>query len=801
MVRWWASFSLDPRDGQILAQLPMLDFLNPWMLAGLAGLTLPVIAHLLSRRKFDVVNWGAMQFLEMSKATRRRVRLEELLLLLLRMAMIALVAIALARPWLSGSVAALFSTRPACDVVVVLDSSYSTDWAGDGRTPHLVARAWTRSLLDSLVPGDAVALVDARQAPQTSLDSPTRDFQQIRTTVEELSAPDASSRLDEAILKAFQLASAGTNLSRHIVIVTDGQARGWQGVDEHFQLQLDELRNQASVPPELWTVNTRAQKPTPVNHSVDRIELSREVTVADFPIRIRTKIRNSGGQTVSTVLAHLEVNGQRLAEQTRSVTVHPGGEAQVEFAYRFRRAGCHRVAVTIDSDSLTFDDRSDAIVEVADALPVLMIDGSSHPDPTRSETFFARLALSPPSNPAPWVSVRVVSASEFRTESIDAVQVIVLANVASLSDSQTEALTDFVADGGGLAVTLGDQIKPAWYNDTLFAEGTGLLPVSIGDFEKAPTAPPPGVDPDEPVPPVVIDSDSLELPWISRFQPGSDDGFLSVRFTNWYRLQEVAEGRKPSGPAQEIEERPESLRPSATKDELPKRMNPSDSVVAASLSTGDPLIVQRKFGHGEVAVFASTLDADWSTLPAKPDYVTFLHELLFRLASGRSSRNVDVGVPIALPISNGETAEEWIAMSPRDRELEIATAGNELQPQLRIDDTSRPGVYRLRRRTTVDQPENAGAPLTDELFVANADRDESDLTPMSDERWSELTSEDRFRLIESPDDLFGSVREESARVEVWSGLLLIFVLFLVGEVLLTRRLVQGGHSYGPDAAV
>ena len=785
----------------------MFDFLNPWMLAGLAGLALPVIAHLLSRRKFDVVNWGAMQFLELSKATRRRVRLEELLLLLLRMAMIALVAIALARPWLSGSVAALFSTRPACDVVVVLDSSYSTNWAGDGRTPHLAARAWTRSLLDALAPGDTVALVDARGTPQTSLDSPTRDFQQIRTTVEELSAPDASSELNDAVLKAFQLVSAGTNLSRHIVIVTDGQDRGWQGVDEHFQLQLDELREQATVTPEIWVVNTRAQQPTPVNHSVDRIELSREVTVADFPIRIRTKIRNSGDKAVSPVLTHLEVDGQRLAEQSRTVTVHPGGEAQIEFEHRFRRSGCHRISVTIDNDSLAFDDRSDAIVEVADALPVLMINGTPHPDPTRSETFFARLALSPPNNPAPWVSVRVVSASEFRAESIDAARVIVLANVALLGDSQTAALTDFVADGGGLAVTLGDQIKPAWYNETLFAEGAGLLPVSIGEFEKAATVPPPGTDPTEAVPPVTIDSDSLELPWISRFQAGSDDGFLSARFTNWYRLQlasqnppdEVVEGRKPSGPVPAIDDGPEGLRPSAIENESANNATFANAIVAAKLSTGDPLIVHRKFGQGEVAVFASTLDADWSTLPAKPDYVTFLHEFLFRLASGRGSRNVDVEAPIALPISKGETAEDWVALSPRGEELEIATAGNELQPLLRVDDTLMPGVYRLRRRGTDDQKARAAAVPDDELFVANADRDESDLTPLSEERWAELAAEDRFRVIESPGDLFGNVRENSARIEIWFGLLLVFVLFLIGEVLLTRRLVQGGHSYGPDA--
>ncbi|MBI1311047.1 VWA domain-containing protein [bacterium] len=775
----------------------MLDFLNPWMLAGLAGLALPVIAHLLSRRKFDVVHWGAMQFLELSRTTRRRVRLEELLLLLLRMAMVGLIAIALARPWLSGSVASLFSTRPACDVVIVIDSSYSTDWAGDGRTPHLTARAWSRSLLDALAPGDAAGLVDSREAPQPVLESLTQDFRLIHTAAEELPAPTASGRLSESILKAFQLSSAGTNLSRHIVVVTDGQAQAWQGIDDHFQLQLDELHEQATVPPELWIVNTRAQHATPVNHSVDRLELSREVTVADFPIRIRTKIRNSGGKAVSTLLTHLEIDGQRLAEQSRSVRVHPGGEAQVEFEHRFRTPGCHRVTVAIDADNLTADDRSDAVVEVAAALPVLMIDGSPHPDPTRSETFFARLALSPPNNPAPWISVRVVSASEFRADSIGAAQVVVLANVASLTGTQTEALTTFVADGGGLAITLGDQIKPAWYNEFLFADGTGLLPASIVEFRKAPQTP----EQNEPPPPVTIDSDSLRLPWTSRFQAGSDDGFLSARFTNWYQLQEVEKRRKLSGPDLASDERPDGSRRSTAKDNSTNRTNPPDAVVAATLSTGDSLIVQRKFGRGEVAVFASTLDADWSTLPAKPDYVEFLHELIFRLASSRSPRNLDVGTPIVMPIPRGESAADWLALSPRSEELDIVTAGNELQPLLRIDAVSTPGVYRLRHRgAAADQRANA-ATSSDELFVANANRDESDLTPLTDERWTELTAEGRFRLIEAPSDLFGAVREESARVEIWFGLLLIFVLFLIGEVLLTRRLVQGGHSYGPDAVV
>ena len=760
----------------------MFDFLNPWMLAGLAGVALPVIAHLLSRRKHDVVSWGAMQFLELSQTTRRRVQLEELLLLLLRMAMIALIAMALSRPWMSGSIAALFSARPASDVVVVLDSSYSAGWAGNGRTPHQTARAWSRSLLDGMTAGDAAGLVDCRETPTPVLDSLTHDFARMHSEIEELPSATASGRLSDSILKAFQLTSTGTNVSRHIVVVTDGQQQAWDGVDEHFQLQLDELRSQATVPPELWIVDTRAQQPTPVNHSVGRIELSRDLTVVDFPIRVRTTIRNSGGKALSNVLAHLEVDGQRLAEQTRTVRVHPGGEAQIEFEHHFTTPGCHRVSVTIDSDNLAADDRSDAIIEVADALPVLMIDGSPKGDSKRGETFFARLALSPPNNPAPWIAARAVSVTAFRSDSIGDAQVIVLANVASLTDEQTATLTTFVANGGGLFVTLGDQVKPAWYNDTLFTDGNGLLPVRIGDFVKA-ASNADGAQPQSDS--VTISDDSLQLPWISRFQAGSDDGFLSARFSNWYRLlpaTEVAEQHEPSG------------LPTENDGASPDRL--AASIVAARLNTGDPLLVQHRFGRGEVAVFASTLDADWTTLPAKPDYVPFLHELIFQLASSRSPRNIQVGTPIVVPVALDETVADWIALSPRDEELEISLAGNELQPLLRVDDTATPGIYRLRRRPNGNLADDVA--LTDELFAVTTDRSESDLTPLTDERWAELTENDQFRVIESPDELLGAVQQESARVEIWFGLLLLFVLFLIGEVIMTRRLVQGGHSYGPE---
>src|SRR5215472_17242375 len=106
------------------------SFLNPWMLLGLSAVIVPIIIHLLNRRRYEVVDWGAMQFLQVSEVTRRRLFLEELLLMLLRMGLIALLVLALAGPFVTGSMMAKLVMRPNRDVVLVFDGSYSMGSTG-----------------------------------------------------------------------------------------------------------------------------------------------------------------------------------------------------------------------------------------------------------------------------------------------------------------------------------------------------------------------------------------------------------------------------------------------------------------------------------------------------------------------------------------------------------------------------------------------------------------------------------------------------------------------------------------------
>ncbi|MFP6763100.1 MAG: BatA domain-containing protein [Planctomycetaceae bacterium] len=747
--------------------------LNPWMLAGLAGIGLPLLVHLLSRKKYDVMPWGAMQFLELGRSAKRRVQLEEILLMLLRMGLLALLAIALARPWLSGSLVAPFAARPPSDIVVVLDSSYSTDWRGKAQTPHAAAVNWIDRFLDDLPAGGTVALLDARDQVAAPVPVLTRNVNLIRQALQDLPAPSGSSHLNEAIIKGMQLLNTGSNLSRQVIVVTDSQSLAWAETGNRFWLQIKELRQQASIPADIWVVGMQRQQKRRSNFSVDQIELSRELTVVDFPLQFRTTVRNSGAQAGSNRRVFLEVDGQRLADRSVTVRIESNGQATAEFEHRFRTPGSHRISIGLEADSLPADDRSDAAVVIADALPALLIDGRPNPDPARSEMFFAAFALSPSGNRTPWVQARTVVLSELRDTHLASAQVAILGNAARLSAEQLEMLQGFVDRGNGLGITLGDAVDTDWYNTALFDDGNGLLPGLLVSHQTAATAKQNAKD----VQPVTILGESLRLPWVSGFQAGADDGFLDARFSDWFRVT----------PAVAVQ----MDREDAGSGGQDRRRSRESAVVAARLTNGEPLIVTRRYGRGQVAILTSSIDADWNTLPAKPDYVAFLHELVFHLAAAESSRNVETSTPLVLGVEPDDAETDWVVVDSEGNESTPVRAGDELNPMLRFDGTRLPGIYEFRRLNREAGATGAGP---GELFVVNCDRSESDLTQLSDETWGSLTGQDRLRRMDQPEELFAALNSDSARVEIWQLLLLGFCALLTGEVFMTRRLVRGGHA-------
>src|SRR5688572_8148017 len=110
-----------------------LSFLNGAFLGALSLVSIPIIIHLLQRRRFQVVRWGAMEFLRLSQRNRsRRLMIEQIILLIIRCLIIALVVLAICRPIMRAGALPMASGRGQVHAILILDNSYSMGYRPAG---------------------------------------------------------------------------------------------------------------------------------------------------------------------------------------------------------------------------------------------------------------------------------------------------------------------------------------------------------------------------------------------------------------------------------------------------------------------------------------------------------------------------------------------------------------------------------------------------------------------------------------------------------------------------------------------
>lgn len=771
-----------------------MSFGLPLMLLGLVGVAIPVIIHLLNRRRFDVVEWGAMQFLQISQTTRRRLLIEELLLLVLRMGLIAILVCALAAPFTTSPLLAGLGARDNRDVVLVFDGSYSMGYAQGGTTAHDAARAWAHALLDGLSAGDTVALLQAKQQVVPVLE-PTHDWQRAREAIDSLPGPRGACDWPQAVQAALKLLDQARRPRRDVIVLTDGQRFGW--ADEasllRWELLAQQLRGRPEPQPRVWVVSLDPHRPAnPPNWAVAPLRPSRGVASVGQQVVFRTALELHGQQEYQPPYRlRLEVD-ERPAGDLKPPTAArlEKGQVPLSFSHRFTTPGSHLVSVIVEPDPpagqrppgyvlrdhLPGDNRQDFAVEVVPALPVLLVDGDTRPNPRRRGSDFLRDALAPARDPAPVVLTRVLPVQEFDAADLAAdlgkepgsrPRVLVLCDVPRLTPAQDEAVARFLAEGGGVLVTLGERAEAQHYNEQLYRGGQGWLPARLdeilgseADLGRA-ASPLPG---------------SFHHPALDLFREATAGGLAEARFPRWWKVTTPGRG--------------------------------SASVPVALLASNDPLLVERvtpsgspATGRGRVLLATVPLDNSWRTnLTDLPAFAPLVHELIYYLAAARATeQNVAPGQPLRYRPANAdglvrltlqppgaparplEVGEPGRVDSSRDAGVYTARLSTEHgRPVLVYEDTRDPGVYRL---TATD-----GQPV---YYVVQPDARESDLapcTPADRERVAQLVP--HLAYAEDQETVLGAVSTEAASQELWGWFLAGVIGLLCGEVWLTRRMAQ-----------
>ncbi len=329
----------------------MLSALHPLLLWGLGAVAVPILIHLLLRQRPRPRPWAAMRWLlAAAQAAQRRYRLTNLLLLLLRCLILALIALALTRPGLAG-----FGGGDR--LVVVLDQSASMGARGDDPGPLAQAKAafsqaqphWRRVTVVTVAGGAVNVLADGDPAAA-------------RRAISAAEAGELPGGLDDAAQNgAVDALLAAVGDGADAVLVSDFQQDDGARIVAALQPRCRQVAR--------WAVGRPAGNAlvTGIVHLGDLVpgqpgELV--VAVAGTPAGATLAIDDGPALAVQATIS--------TTAATTATTASSNGSLRVLLPPL--AAGAHRLRLRLEDRGLAYDNALDLPVQVRGAVPALTVD-------------------------------------------------------------------------------------------------------------------------------------------------------------------------------------------------------------------------------------------------------------------------------------------------------------------------------------------------------------------------------------------------------------------------------------------
>jgi len=722
---------------------------NPFLAIGGAVLgSVPIIIHILNRTFYNTMDWAAMDFLlRAEQKTRRRVQLENLLLMILRYLLLALLGLALAQPFMEDTPLSIMGTQKK-HFVLVLDNSYSMKkkQPNDDRTLYASVRDRAVNLLQTKfnpANGDKVSILTASAYPRKLIGTPSQN----RSRAVQLVKNSGPSAYHGGLLASLQQVEQTlektdpAKINRKIIWFTDVQKNTWLPDNKSIRSKIKKTIERINETVDQFVLMDAGADET-ANVGVVDLQTDDQFMVRNRPINVSATLRNFSRVDRSGTVT-LFRDDDKI--ESLDVNLQPGESVQREFQpIRFQETGPHSIHASFDTDRLATDNQRFIASNIKKDINVLIVDGEPEDkDASKSESYFIESALSPDDRSTPF-DLKVVSDYLFRDHSLDEFDLVMLTNLSNFSASRRKELRQYVKRGGGVLFFLGDQTTLKTFNKTLYDVEEPILPGKLEKIQRR------SIDKGNFVRLTDLKTDH---PALRFFQPYEEK--LKQLFTHgWIRM-----------------------------------VIPDDAVDVRVLARFDdgsssPAIVERSIGRGKIITIPTSSDLDWNLWPEMQGFVMLVDQLSrYLLSQKQQSMNVTVGDELNLPISGRDTGKQFRIATP---EQEIS---NKTPRPLRdggyvltMKSLNHPGIYDVEKET-----EDGTDWTLDQTVAANPVPREGNLLPASEERIKQAYSGlmfQSFSKTEEPD-------KDVATSDLWMYVAGLVLLLIVLESLLALKIDRG----------
>lgn len=714
-----------------------MSFLAPAALGGLVLLAIPIVVHLFKPRRVRQTPFSSLRWLHLTQQRMaRRIQWHQVLLFLLRASFLTLLVVALARPLYAPK-----GSAGARDSIVVVDVSRSMGRALEGRPrPIETARTLAAQSLREIQAGDRIAVLQC--GSKASLLSPwSSDPAPLLPTLEALEPGSTATHLDASLdLIRSLLELRRTDAAATITVLSDNTSGSWtSGAIADFVASLPEA-DRSAVSIRIVDVSL----PAPRNGWIASARLRESSTE---PV-LRVEATCVGDSPQNRTLSIEGLTGVESSSQ--AVTLEPGRIVTINLPLpaTFDRKEARARLRLVPEDELPDDDEFFVDLDPKGGSQILILEPDTPADETQRPAFALRTAIqSLTDSGAREGAVLVRSPATVTTAEIESAAAILLADVPGLTAALSDAVSQRVRQGGGVAFFFGPRVEPDTYNQRFVSPlkpAEGLLPVTLATVFQVPPS-----------------KGSLAAwgSWDS--QHPLLNGLLDPLLGDLGGTRSKAYFRFASD-------------------------WPATDDVLARFDDNTPALVSRRVGAGRVVVINSSADDRWYDLPRRKSFVPVVDRLLTQLMGGERTLTFAAGEPALLPLPPNAGSRVTVR-TPSGETLTPRVERSETGLTARMEHLKESGFYSATAEGPPAAEATAGGSAASSgpqtiSFVVQPGRDDSPLTPIDGEAlrswWSPMPTE----IVKASADSAGKPTMSDGRRALETPLLVAACLVLLAEM-------------------
>lgn len=633
-----------------------MQFVFPALTGAFLLALLPLLIHVINLVRHQRVEWAAMEFLLASyKKHRRWVWLKQFLLMLARIAVVALIVLMCAQWKTEDQSLSIFGGK-STHHYVVLDDSYSMSQRVGGATAFDDAKRVLLTLateaaeqdsehkitvlrMSQALAGEVDSAGTAKYAERADFNAETIDkelLERLEKARQRWEPTELATTSRNALASIRQLVDPAASEHRVVYLLSDFRKREWDDPTELREILSDLEKGKCDLQ---FVDCSRPEEP---NLGIVDISAESDTKAAGVPMFVAFQVKNHGREPVRRAQVKIRSlfyppmpsgaaepgQWKPVAEELPAVLIeqiNPGEVVSRRTQVFYPQAGRHVLEITLPEDSIAADNHRRLVIDCPDGEQALVIDGSDD----QQNAYFLAAAFHPLQRSNTGVKADVKPATFLReatAETLRSYTSVYLLDVPRLDQRALGNLQKFVQEGGGLGIFVGDQTNIAYYNDKLFAEGQGLLPLPLGaPVELAPSS-------DDDSPDFVVENH----PVFSFFR-GERNSFLSGVSILRY------------------------MPPRSNWTKEPK----SGIEYLATIRGGKPLFAEKGYGEGRVVLGLTTLAPQWNDWGKNPSFVVMALKLQSYLAAAaRPDVKRLVGEPLKIELEAARFLPEVTFVSP-----------------------------------------------------------------------------------------------------------------------------------------